>query len=278
MIKSAPSVLHFFILFFRFSDESVLLLIQDSVDELLLCLDVRQIDPSFIWPVLRALAQSCEEWQSSSGTATTSSLAAPSSSSERGTLTEVTREESVPSHVTESVRQVTNSDAATSHVTDHVTPEAVEEFFLQYHREKRRREEERFADLSDSELYESENEQDIDREGENAEGENPYDQREELSPLHRTVVELMHRCGHHMSVECPSLRLIVLDTLTHCLLALKHQQVCHSYVSFSDRRPRTILLTFCRLLFFPKFTIFGHHFSPVSLTHPLPSQGGRGMS
>ena len=154
-------------------------------------------------------------------------MAAPSSSRELGTLTEVTREESVPSHVIEAISHMTNADDATSHVTDHVTPEAVEEFFLQYHRKKQRQEEERFADLSDSELYESENEQDRDREGENAKEEDPYDQRKELSPLHRTVVELMHRCGHHMSAEHSSLRLIVLDTLTHCLLALKHQQVSH---------------------------------------------------
>ena len=196
-----------------FSDESVLLLIQDSIDELLLSLDVRQIDASLIWPVLRTLAQSCERWRLPPNIRTSSP--APSSfNSGHGTLTEVSREEGVPSHVT-------NCDESTSHVTDHVTPEAVEEFFLQYHREKQRQEEEeKLGDFSESELNQNEREQD-----EGAEEKDPYNQRKQLSPLSRTIVELMQRCGHHMSAEPPPLRLIVLETLIHCLVALKHEQV-----------------------------------------------------
>ena len=209
---------------FYFSDETVLLLIQDSIDELLLSLDVRQIEPSLIWPVLRTLAWSCERWRSSSNV-TTSPSAPASSSNSQGTLTELSREkEGGASHVIDAESRVTDygSDAA-SHETDHVTPEAVEEFFLQYHREKQRREEERLGDLGESELNQSASKQDI--RGGGDEEDDPYNQRKELSPLSHTAVELMQRCGHHMSVEPPPLRLVVLETLTHCILALQYEQV-----------------------------------------------------
>ena len=203
-----------------FSDESVLLLIQDSIDELLLSLDIRQIEPSLIWPVLRTLAQSCERWQTPPNITTSS----PAPASSGNTLTESSREkEGVPSHVTDVASHVTNIDDPDD-AASHVTPEAVEEFFLQYHQEKQHREEERLGDLSESELNQSEGEQDIHGRGE-AEEDDPYDQRKELSPLSRTAVELMQRCGHHMSVELPTLRLVVLETLTHCILALKHKLV-----------------------------------------------------
>lgn len=115
-----------------------------------------------------------------------------------------------------------DSDAA-SHETGHVTPEAVEEFFLQYHREKQRREEERLGDLGESESNQSASKQDIHGGGD--EEDDPYNQRKELSPLSHTTVELMQRCGHHMSAEPPTLQLMVLETLTHCILALQHEQV-----------------------------------------------------
>lgn len=195
------------------------MLIQDSIDELLLSLDIRQIDRSHIWPVLRTLAQSCERWQMVSDTTTFS----PTPASSRNTLTKTSGEkEGVPSHVTDIASHVTNDDDHDD-VTSHVTPEAVEEFFLQYHREKQQREEERLGDLSEPELNQSEGEANVHEAGEKEE--DPYNQRKELSPLSRTAVELMQRCGHHMSAEVPTLRLMVLETLTHCIHALKHEQV-----------------------------------------------------
>lgn len=205
-----------------FSDEGVLLLIQDSIDELLLSLDTRQIEPSLIWPVLRTLAQSCERWRTVP-TPPTSPPPPAGSSDTQGRRTESSREkEGGASHMINTESHVTNYDSdAASHVTGHVTPEAVEEFFLQYHKEKRRREDE--GELSESERDQSTTKRDS--HGDGGDEEDPYNQRRELSPLSRTSVEVMQRCSHHMSAEDPTLRLVVLDTLTHCILSLQHEQV-----------------------------------------------------
>ena len=179
-------------------DEKVLLLIQDSIDELLLLLDVQQVDLSLAWPVLKTLAQSCQRWRLTSNI--TSSSVPASSCDDSGTKVEV------------------DIDKAPSHVTDHVTPEAIEEFFLQYHREKQRQE--TLGDISDAELNTNE-EHDV----EEGEREDPYNQSKPLSPLSDTVVKVMQRCGHHMSGEPSQLRLVVMETLNHCLLALQHEEV-----------------------------------------------------
>ena len=207
------------VLYSLFSDETVLLLIQDSIDELLLSLDVHQIDPSFIWPVLRTLANSCEIWRAQSKVSSPPHVSSDSCSDQ---LVEVNRmKEDPPSHVADHMTPGLE-DSHTSHVTDHVTPEAIEEFFLQYHREKELREEHGdLDDLGDTGIGvegDQGNEQ-----GE--EEEDPYNQSKQLSPLSHTVVEVMQRCAHHMSMEPPRLRLIVLETLTHCLRALQYEQV-----------------------------------------------------
>ena len=221
--------------FFYCSDESVLPLVQDSIDELFLSLDVRQIEPSLVWPVLRTLAQSCERWRTVPKTTPNPSTPPPASSSSsntHGTLTESSREkEGGASHVISDESHVTNYD---SDGGSHVTPEAVEEFFLQYHKEKQRREEE--GEFSESELNECASKEDSHGGGGENEEEDPYNQRRELSPLSRTAVEVMQRCSHHMSTEPPSLRLVVLDTLSHSILALQHEQVSSeilfTYISF----------------------------------------------
>ena len=203
------------------SDESVLLLIQDSIDELFLSLDVRQIEPNLIWPVLRTLAESCERWRTLPKMTSTPSSSTPlpdNSSATQGMLTKL--KEGGASHVISDESHVTKYD---SDGGSHVTPEAVEEFFLQYHKEKQRREKE--GDFSESELNQSTSKEDSHGGGDENDEEDPYNQRRELSPLSRTAVEVMQRCGHHMSMEPPSLRLIVLDTLSHSILALQHEQV-----------------------------------------------------
>ena len=109
----------------------------------------------------------------------------------------------------------TSTDATADHVTSHVTPEAIEAFFLEYHKEKQHQEE--------SELNQA------DELGDHGdEEEDPYNQSKELSPLSRAAVEVLQRCVHFMSAEPPQLRLTVLDALTHCLLALRDEQVRHS--------------------------------------------------
>ena len=219
------------------SDESVLLLIQDSIDELLLSLDVHQISPSLAWPVLRTLAKSCERWREPPKSNSSPSVNSDSSSDllveenrmKCNSLNHVTQETSRTkdnhsSDVNENVRSESNGkNNSLSHMTDHVTPEAIEEFFLQYHREKQRQDD--LGDLGD--LGETEvnagGDDDIPEGGE--EGDDPYNQSKQLSPLSHTVVKVMQRCTHHLSGEPPQLRLTVLETLTHCLMALKHEQV-----------------------------------------------------
>ena len=209
-------------------DESVLLLIQDSIDELLLSLDVRQISPSLVWPVLRTLAKSCKRWRE------------PSEISSSHVTDHVTQESSRTkgdhsSHdnVTKDVRPESNGkddsvSHVTDHMTDHVTPEAIEEFFLQYHREKQHQDE--LGDLGETDVNAGE-EQDIPNGGE--EGDDPYNQSKQLSPLSQTVVKVMQRCAHYLSGEPPQLRLTVLETLTHCLVALKHEQVSTNVLASS---------------------------------------------
>ena len=196
------------------------MLIQDSIDELLLSLDIGQIEPSLIWPVLRTIAQSCERWQTSPNT----TLPPARSSDNQRLLTELNREkEGGASHVIDVESHDDGASVTASHVTGHVTPEAVEEFFLQYHREKQYREKE--GNLSDSSASKQDSHGGVDENEKDVEEEDPYNQRKELSPLSRTVVEVMQRCGHHMSMEPPTLRLVVMETLTHCMLALQHEQV-----------------------------------------------------
>ena len=126
--------------------------------------------------------------------------------------------------MTNGVRPESNEND--SHVIDHVTPEAIEEFFLHYHREKQHRDElGELGDLGETDVNAG-GEQEIPEGGE--EGDDPYNQSKQLSPLSHTVVEVMQRCAHYLSGEPPQLRLTVLETLTHCLVALKHEQVCAS--------------------------------------------------
>lgn len=183
-------------------DESVLPLIQDSIDELFLLLDVGQINRSHAWPVFRTLAQSCERWRKGSENASSTNSADSSRHCELQTESNEA------------------NDDSPSHMTDHVTtPEAIEEFFLKYHREKQRQD--KLGDLGESEL----NEQTIQDGTGEGEGEDPYNQSKQLSPLSHTVVEVMQRCAHHMSSDSAQLRVVVLETLSHCLVALQHEQV-----------------------------------------------------
>ena len=46
------------------------------------------------------------------------------------------------------------------------------------------------------------------------------------SPCHQTAVDIMQRCTHFLSSPSPSLRIVVLDALRCCLLALAPPQGC----------------------------------------------------
>ena len=178
-------------------DKDVLPLIQDSVDELLLSLDIGQVDSGLIWPALQSLAESAEKWSTSDNTKSTN---------------EHQNGSPLNSGLTESLTapNATSEDDDREH-SEHVTPETIEQFFIEYHKRK------------DQEEYEREKEEE---KTENvSQEEESYSSNKPLTPVEHCAVQVIQRCVHHMSATVPQVRLAVLDSLKHCLVALHNNQV-----------------------------------------------------
>lgn len=84
--------------------------------------------------------------------------------------------------------------------------EGIADYFMQYHKTKEETEgkEEAVGGVAEEE---------------------PYSQEQPLPAVEQVCVEVMRRCGHHMSHDQPNIRLVVMDTLQHCMRALRHNEV-----------------------------------------------------
>lgn len=169
-------------------DKDVLPLMKDSIDELLLSLDLRE-DPALLWPTFLILTMATSRW------------AGPS-----------LRDKDNRSAPVEQGREGGESGEGCEEERSHVTPEEVQAFFLDYHQQK---------DRENLMVEEAEGEKDVNEEGgQEEEGGELYSQTKYLSPELQAAVDVLQRCTHHLSVPSPSLRLTVLDALGHCLRAL----------------------------------------------------------
>ena len=169
-------------------EEGVCAMVRDCIDDLLTSLDTRQADPTVVWAGLRTLAKSCECFVSSRCANDGESKSGGVVRGEEGSVGVVEEEEER---------------------NGPVGIEAIAEFFLQHHKAK--------EGVGQEE----------EPEGEGDMVEEPYSQEERTLPaVEQVCIEVMRRCGHHMSHDQPDVRLVVMDTLQHCLRTLSHNKVC----------------------------------------------------
>lgn len=165
-------------------EEEVCAMVRDSIDDLLTSLDTRQADPTVVWAGLRTLARSCERFVSSRCANEQVGGETKSGGMVRGEEVGVIMEEEDKGKV---------------------GIETIADYFLQYHKTKE----------------EAGQEEEPEEGEESGDMEEPYSQEERTLPVVEQVcVEVMRRCGHHMSHDQPDVRLVVMDTLQHCLKSL----------------------------------------------------------
>jgi hypothetical protein len=166
-------------------------MVRDCIDDLLTSLDTRQAGAATVWAGLRTVAKSCEcfiRGRSSVGT-------------ENKSVGVVGGEESVAVGVVK-----TRGEEASAE--EKVGIEAIADYFLNYHKTKER---EGPAEGEESEVM--------------ADDEELYSQERKLPAVEQVCVEVMRRCGHHMSHDQPDVQLVVMDTLQHCMKALSGDKV-----------------------------------------------------
>lgn len=173
-------------LLFTCRDETVLPLIHDSLDELLFSLDARRQSPAHIWPTLHSLSEKCRQW---------SSLVTPKDSPHSRNLDEELKD---------------SFDKKKEPNQEYISPENIKQFFLNYHKHRDSNEED--DDHKNVEEHLSE----VD---------DPYTQKQELSPVTQAAVSVMQRCTHHLSSRTQQVQLLTLEALANCILALKYNQV-----------------------------------------------------
>lgn len=175
--------------------EGVCAMVRDCIQDLLTSLDTRQVEAGLVWAGLRSLAKSCECFAANRSAKESDTQSGQEPGGEEGEGTEPVEGER---------RQV--------------GIEAIADYFLQYHRAK----------------GEEEGEESRGVVGEESEGveeeEEPYSQERTLPAVEQVCVEVMRRCGHHMSHDQPTVRLVVMETLEHCMRALGHDKVCKTAI------------------------------------------------
>ena len=187
-------------------NEEVCLLIKDVLDELLLSLDLGQLEAELVWEGLDVVANNCARWvdqRNSDG-----------SGGEDGGegVVEVTG-----GGMADKERDIEDMGDTHNNCEEHkkgVELEAIGRYFMNYHKEKARKEEEE----------ESEGVTDGcgDKEGPEEE---PYSAEQKLPCCESVCVEVLRRSVHHMSHPVVMVRLKVLAAVEHCLRALRQHKV-----------------------------------------------------
>lgn len=181
-------------------EEGACALVRGCIQDLLTSLDTKQVEAGLVWAGLRSLAKSCE------------CLVASRTAKENVAME--TNVESV-----DSGKDGNNPGGVVTAETELVEGErrqigieSIADFFLQYHKAKGEEEAESGCVVG--------------AESEGVAEESSYSQERPLPVMEQVCVEVMRRCGHHMSHDQPAIRLVVMETLQHCMRALGHDKVC----------------------------------------------------
>lgn len=175
----------------RHGSEEVCRMMKDCVNELLVFLDTRQLPPPLVWAGLQTLAESCECWISKRKQV---ECEEPGGVVRGGVVAKEERDTEVKQ----------------------VGIQAIADYFLQYHEQKKKQEEEEVG-LTEGAGSSEEG-------GVEEDEEEPYSQERPLPAVEQICVEMMRRCGHHMSHDNPNVRMVVMETLQHCMKALRHEK------------------------------------------------------
>lgn len=170
----------------RHGNEEVCHMMKDCVDELLVSLDTRQLPANLVWAGLQTLAESCEHWISK--------------------RKKVEHEQ--PGGV---VQEGVAADEDGDPEVKKVGIQAIADYFLEYHKQKDKQEQEEWAGLTEEQANEEEEES--------------YARDRPLPAAEQICVEMMRRCCHHLSHDTPNIRMVVMETLQHCMKALRHDTV-----------------------------------------------------
>lgn len=204
-LKSGAGAIQVFGALVSHGEEALCPLLKDTINELLLSLDTRQFDPLLVWEGLRMLARSCDNWVSKR-----TMKEAP-----RGVVNGVEQKDVAKGTDPGSVGlETVEKDGGKK---EKMTLQAIADYFLQYHRAKE----------EEGEGYSHEGE-------DNPEEEPHYSQERQLPAVELMCVEVMRRCGHHMSHDESGIKLVVMETLLHCMKALRHDQVDTSSTVLCD--------------------------------------------
>ena len=169
-------------------NEDVCHLVKDISGELLLSLDMRLLEVGVVWEGLKSVVQNCARWVDQRQV--NKGAEVEDGTAQRGNKTEEV--ETLCEEEREGVRK-------------EVGMETIAEFFRNYHKEKEKRQE------TECEV-----------EGEKEEEE---EEEEQLPCCEGVCVDVLRRSVHHLSHDKPSVRLLVLDAVQHCLWALQHHKV-----------------------------------------------------
>ena len=171
----------------RHGEETVSGMVRVIISDLLVSLDTRQLNPTLVWEGLRTIARSCKCWLSTAKKAEE----------------QVVKEE----------REV-EIDTEEADMKGSVGIGAIADFFRQYHRDKEK------AELEGGGAEAMQDQQDRDQLEEE-----DYSGQRTLSAPEQVSVDIMQRCAHHMAHDSPRVRLVVMETLQHCMEALSHDKV-----------------------------------------------------
>ncbi len=173
----------------RHGEESVCGMVRVTVSQLLLSLDTRQLGPALVWEGLCTLAHSCKCWLSN----------------QEGGVGKGEESEGVAKGREEEEEEEDG-------VKGGVGIQAIADFFLKYHRQKEREEEEDGEGGGAQATTAGEEQED-------------YSQERTLSAAEQVSVDIIQRCRHHMAHDTPTVRMVVMETLEHCMEALRHDKV-----------------------------------------------------
>ena len=180
-------------------EEGVCLLVQDSLKNLFISLDTKELDPRLVWVGLRTLSQSCERWVSTRTVAEEEEERVESV----GVVQDATSD-----------KELSRDELLGDEPRDRVGIEAIGEYFRQYHKAKE-------AERAEDEEKE--------RPGGEDEGDEVYYKEEKLPAVEQVCVQVLERCVHHLANPDPNTRLLILESMEHSMKALKHKKVSYTF-------------------------------------------------
>ena len=214
-------------------NEEVCLLVKDVLDELLLSLDLQQLEAWLVWEGLEVVAQSCGRWVRQREAGETEADARKGKADHKEETGDMKGEERKDDKLGDAsaafkasgggIRDGDKEGLDAAEAKGHrekerpegVGLEAIGRYFMDYHKEKSRREEEEVEGGRGGEEGEEEQEP----------GMESYTTEPQLPCCESVAVEILHRSVHHMSHPVATVRLKVLTAVQNCLRALQSHKV-----------------------------------------------------